>query len=119
MTEDNDGNEFESVTEMSADEIMEMFDEIEAEEEHAQEICDELEDMDFTIEATHSPKGNRDIGQWREISLRYEFDSEGLGKGMPIDLVRWANERNLVPRANFEMPEYDQWTATFVVGETL
>jgi len=118
MTED-DANKLGSDTKMSADEIMEMYDEIEAEEEHAQAICDELEGMEFAIEATHAPKGNREIGQWREISLRYEFDREGIGEAMPIDLVRWANERGLVPRSNFEMSEYDQWSATFVVGETL
>jgi DNA-binding protein YbaB len=115
-------NGAESVTNMSADEMDDLVNEMDAEQQAVQDLCDELEQMEFVTDADDTlvtQPADAGKGQWREISVQYELDN-GMSKAMPIDLVRWATSNDLAPRSNYPMPEQEnKWGASFVVEQSL
>lgn len=106
------------VTEMSPDELEDMYDDIESEQAHYDDLVEELEANKAIIRGTHRIVGNRDRGYWTEISLQYNRPDIG-GKSIPMDMLRWGRENGLSLKAHYEMPEYGEWGATFVVDETI
>lgn len=106
-----------SVSEMSSEEISEMYSRVVDEAGQYDELVNEIESKEEVDESEHRIV-NDGKSQWREIRIYYNRPQIG-GKSIPMQMLRWGRENGLSLKSHFEMKDLDQWCANFVVDETI